>query len=162
GCGEAGEMVEFSASAMADEHADIGAAMTEMITGYVRGLDEAPVCSGATPAELTTLLGGAMPVESSSAMEVLDVFRSKIMPHAIAICSPRYFGLFNPAPLPIAVWVDALCAALNQNGAAWRQSPSVSALESLVIGWLGEAINQPDGGFGTLTSGGSEANLIAL
>lgn len=155
-------MVEFSASDMADEHADLGAAMTEMITDYVRGLDEAPVCSGATPAELTKLLGGAMPVEGASAMDLLDLLRRKIVPHAITISSPRHFGLFNPAPLPIAVWVDALCAALNQNGAAWRQSPSVSALEAVVIGWLGELIGQPNGGFGTLTSGGSEANLIAL
>jgi aromatic-L-amino-acid decarboxylase len=157
-----GGMVEFSTSAMADEHAGLGAAMTEMISDYVRGLDEAPVCSPATPAELTTLLGGAMPVEGSDAMEVLDALRCKIVPHAMTISSPRYFGLFNPAPLPVAVWVDALCAALNQNGAAWRQSPSVSALESVVIGWLGEVLNQPEGGFGTLTSGGSEANLIAL
>jgi len=155
-------MVEFSASAMAEEHADLGAAMTEMITGYVRGLDEAPVCSAATPSQLTTLLDGAMPVEGISAMEVLEVLRQKIVPHATTISSPRYFGLFNPAPLPVAVWVDALCAALNQNSAAWRQSPSVSALESVVIGWLGELIGQPGTGFGTLTSGGSEANLIAL
>lgn len=155
-------MVEFSASAMAEEHADLGAAMTEMITDYVRGLDEAPVCSAATPSQLTTLLDGAMPVEGISAMEVLEVLRQKIVPHATTISSPRYFGLFNPAPLPVAVWVDALCAALNQNSAAWRQSPSVSALESVVIGWLGELIGQPGTGFGTLTSGGSEANLIAL
>lgn len=155
-------MVEFSASAMADEHADLGAAMTEMISDYVRGLDAAPVCPPATPAELTTLVGAAMPVDGSDAMEVLDVLRRRIVPHAMTISSPRYFGLFNPAPLPVAVWVDALCAALNQNGAAWRQSPSVSALESVVLGWLGEVIGQPEGGFGTLTSGGSEANLIAL
>ncbi|WP_203996234.1 pyridoxal phosphate-dependent decarboxylase family protein [Virgisporangium aurantiacum] len=155
-------MVEFSASAMADEHADLGAAMTGMISDYVRGLDEAPVCPPATPAELTTLLGAAMPVEGSDPMDVLDALRRKVVPHAMTISSPRYFGLFNPAPLPVAVWVDALCAALNQNGAAWRQSPSVSALESVVLGWLGEVIGQPEGGFGTLTSGGSEANLIAL
>jgi len=46
--------------------------MTEMITDYVRGLDEAPVCSGATAAELTRSLGAAMPVESTSATELLD------------------------------------------------------------------------------------------
>jgi aromatic-L-amino-acid decarboxylase len=155
-------VVDFSASAMADEHADLGAATTEMITAYVRGLDAAPVCSDATPAELTTLLAGEMPIEGISATELLEVLRGKIVPHATTISSPRYFGLFNPAPLPVAVWVDALCSALNQNGAAWRQSPSVSVLEAVVIGWLGELIGQPESGFGTLTSGGSEANLIAL
>jgi aromatic-L-amino-acid decarboxylase len=155
-------MVEFSAAAMADEHAELGAAVTEMITTYVRGLDGSPVCPDATPAELTTLLGGPMPIEGIGATDLLDALRRKIVPNAMTISSPRYFGLFNPAPLPVAVWVDALCSALNQNGAAWRQSPSVSALESVVLGWLCEVLGQPQGSDGTLTSGGSEANLIAL
>lgn len=155
-------MVEFSAAAMADEHAVLGAAMTEMITEYVRGLDDVAVCSGVSPAELTALVDRAMPVEGVSADAVLAMVRREVVPHATAISGPRYFGLFNPAPLPVAVWVDALCSALNQNGAAWRQSPSVSAVESLVLGWLRDVLGQPADGFGTLTSGGSEANLIAL
>jgi aromatic-L-amino-acid/L-tryptophan decarboxylase len=80
----------------------------------------------------------------------------------MTISSPRHFGLFNPAPLPITVWFDALCSALNQNAAAWRQSPSVNALEVRVIQWLCTLIGYSGSSFGTLTSGGSEANLIAL
>jgi glutamate/tyrosine decarboxylase-like PLP-dependent enzyme len=78
------------------------------------------------------------------------------------IPSPRYYGLFNPTPLPLAVWADALAAAINQNGAAWRNSPSASIIEARVLRWLCELIGYGQESFGTLTSGGSEANLLAL
>lgn len=87
---------------------------------------------------------------------------TRLVADATHISSPRYFGLFNPAPLPVAVWTDALCSALNQNAAAWRQSPTATALEERVLGWLCDLLGYGDGAFGTLTSGGSEANLIAL
>jgi aromatic-L-amino-acid decarboxylase len=78
------------------------------------------------------------------------------------IPSPRYYGLFNPTPLAAAVWADALCSAINQNGAVWRNSPSASVIEARVLRWLCEIVGYGAGSFGTLTSGGSEANLIAL
>jgi len=78
------------------------------------------------------------------------------------IPSPRYFGLFNPTPLPIAVWADTLASALNQNGAAWRNSPSASIIEARVLRWLCTLLGYGRESFGTLTSGGSEANLLAL
>jgi aromatic-L-amino-acid decarboxylase len=160
---------EFTAEAefttaveLAAEHERLGAAVTELVAGYVRSLDEAPVCSTATPAELASLFAGPLPVEGADVGELLEIIRRDVVAHAMNISSPRYFGLFNPAPLPVAVWADALCSALNQNAAAWRQSPSVTALEACVIRWLCELLGYRPPAFGTLTSGGSEANLIAL
>jgi aromatic-L-amino-acid decarboxylase len=60
------------------------------------------------------------------------------------------------------VWVDALCSALNQNSAAWRQSPAATVVEARVVRWLCDLVGLADGASGTLTSGGSEANMIAL
>ncbi len=36
----------------------------------------------------------------------------------MAIGSRRYFGMMNPAPLPMAVFSEALCSAMNQNVAS--------------------------------------------
>lgn len=98
----------------------------------------------------------------TSVADLLDVIRRDVLPNTTAISSPRYFGLFNPAPLPIGVWVDALCAALNQNAAGWRNAPVATVLEALVIAWLCDLIGYDHTSFGTLTSGGSKANLIGL
>jgi len=80
----------------------------------------------------------------------------------MGVPSPRYFGQFNPAPLPIGVWADALCSTLNQNAGAWRNGPTSAMIESRVMRWLCSLIGYGQESFGTLASGGSEANLIAL
>ena len=78
------------------------------------------------------------------------------------IPSPRLLRLVQPTPLAVAVWADALCSAINQNGAVWRNSPSASVIEARVIRWLCEIVGYGAESFGALASGGSEANLIAL
>ena len=147
---------------LASEHERLGRAAVEIVSSYARTLDDAPVCSHATPAELDALFDEPLPLEGVSPEEVFEKFRRDVIPHAMNIPSPRYFGLFNPTPLPVAVWADALISALNQNGAAWRNSPSASAVEARVLRWLCQLIGYGPEAFGTLTSGGSEANLVGL
>src|SRR4030095_11194671 len=93
---------------------------------------------------------------------VLERFRNDIAPHAMGVPSPRYFGQFNPTPLPIAVWADVFTSMLNQNAGAWRNGPTSAMIEARVIRWLCDLLNYGPKSFGTLASGGSEANLIAL
>ncbi len=96
------------------------------------------------------------------AAEILTQFERDVAPHAMQVPSPRYFGQFNPTPLAIGVWADALCSALNQNAGAWRNGPTSALIEDRVIRWLCELIGYGPEAFGVLASGGSEANLIAL
>ena len=89
--------------ALADEHERLGRAAVEIVSAYARSLDDAPVCSRATPAELDALFDEPLPNVGVSAEEVFEKFRRDVVPHAMNIPSPRYFGLFNPTPLPVAV-----------------------------------------------------------
>src|SRR5256714_1821598 len=147
---------------LAAEHERIGRAAVEIVADYARTLDRAPVCSTPTPAELEELFDEPLPQAGVSVEDIFEKFRREVLPHTMNIPSPRYYGLFNPTPLPIAVWADALASAINQNGAAWRNSPSASIVEARVLAWLCELIGYENKSFGTLTSGGSEANLIGL
>lgn len=144
------------------EHERLGRIATEIIAAYVASLEDAPVCSRATPEDLLSLFDEPLPREGAPAEEIFDKFKRDVVPHAMNIPSPRYYGLFNPTPLPVAVWADALASAINQNLAAWRNSPSASMVEARVLLWLCELIGYGEGAFGTLTSGGSEANLVGL
>ena len=40
------------------------------------------------------------------------------------------------APLPVAVWTEALTAALNQSGAVWEMSPVGTVIETQVVRWM--------------------------
>src|SRR5947209_5578076 len=147
---------------LSEEHERLGRAVTKIIGDYVRELDELPVTSDATPGEREKLFDEPLPANGISADEILARFEREIAPNAMQIPSPRYYGLFNPTPLPIAVWADALASVINQNGAAWRNSPSASIVEARVLRWLCQLVGYGQESFGTLTSGGSEANLIGL
>lgn len=147
---------------LGDEHERLGRAAVRLVAAHARALDAAPVCSAAAPADLERLFDEPLPRAGQSAEEIFSKFERDLLPHVMNIPSPRYFGLFNPTPLPVAVWADALASALNQNGAAWRNSPSASAVEARVLRWLCALVGYGGESFGTLTSGGSEANLIGL
>jgi glutamate/tyrosine decarboxylase-like PLP-dependent enzyme len=152
----------MSSETLSEQHERIGRAVTKLVSAHAARLDSAPVTSPATPADLETLFDEPMPVVGLSAEEILDQFARDVEPHAMKVPSPRYFGQFNPAPLAIGVWADALCSALNQNAGAWRNGPTSALIESQVLRWLCELMGYGSNAFGTLASGGSEANLIAL
>ena len=74
---------------------------------------------------------------------------------------PRFFGYVLGSGEPVAAGADLLASVINQNVTAWRSGPAAVTLEHLVVGWLAQAIGCA--GFrGSLTGGGSSANLMAL
>jgi aromatic-L-amino-acid decarboxylase len=149
-------------ASLAAEHERLGRAATEIVAEFVRSLEDAPVCSRATPTELEKLFDEPLPRDGADAAELFSRFTREIVPHSMRIPSPRYYGLFNPTPLAVGVWADALASAINQNQAVWRNSPAASVIEARVVRWLCEIVGYPPQSFGTMTSGGSEANLVAL
>jgi len=152
----------MTSESLSEQHKRLGRAVTQLISEHAAQLESAPVTSPATPADLKRLFDEPIPVVGMPAEQILEQFARDVAPHAMQIPSPRYFGQFNPTPLAIGVWADALCSALNQNAGAWRNGPTSALIEAQVIGWLCELIGYGPEAFGVLASGGSEANLIAL
>ena len=145
-----------------EQHHFLGNAVARIIHEHVAGLATRRVTPEATPAELERLFDEPLPERGISLEEILARFRNDVAPNAMGVPSPRYFGQFNPTPLPIGVWADALASMLNQNAGAWRNGPTSAMLEARVIRWLCDLLNYGPQSFGTLASGGSEANLIGL
>jgi aromatic-L-amino-acid decarboxylase len=152
----------MSNESLSDQHEKLGRAVTRLISEHAARLDAAPVTSRATPDDLKQLFDEPLPEPGMTADEIFDQYARDVAPHAMQVPSPHYFGQFNPTPLAIGVWADALCSSLNQNAGAWRNGPTSALIESQVIRWLCELIGYDDEAFGVLASGGSEANLIAL
>ncbi|HEY6216665.1 MAG TPA: aminotransferase class V-fold PLP-dependent enzyme [Pyrinomonadaceae bacterium] len=145
-----------------EQHRFLGNAVAQIIAEHVAGLAARRVTPTATPAELEKLFDEPLPEKGIALEEILARFCDDIAPNAMGVPSPRYFGQFNPTPLPVGVWADALSSMLNQNAGAWRNGPTSAMLEARAIRWLCELLNYGPESFGTLASGGSEANLIAL
>jgi glutamate/tyrosine decarboxylase-like PLP-dependent enzyme len=147
---------------IAHQHEHLGRAVTAIIAEYADSLDARKVTSPATPEDLRKLFDEPFPEQGIPADEILARFTKDVLPHAMQVPSPRYYGQFNPTPLPIGVWADALASALNQNAGAWRNGPTSAMIEARVLGWLCALVGYGPESFGVLASGGTEANLIAL
>ena len=140
----------------------LGRAATEWIAQHYAALRELPVVPDTTPQQTFALFSEPLPEDGSSWPELLTRFRCDIVPNSFHLPSPRYFGLMNPTPLPVAVFAEALAAALNQNLGAWHHSPAATAVERQVIRWLCDLAGYPETSFGSLTAGGTPANTTGL
>jgi glutamate/tyrosine decarboxylase-like PLP-dependent enzyme len=145
-----------------EQHQFLGPAVARIVADHVAGLATRRVTPDATPADLEKLFDEPLPEKPIAIEEILKRFRDDVAPNAMGVPSPRYFGQFNPTPLPIGVWADALASMLNQNAGAWRNGPTSAMIEARVMRWLCDLLDYGPQSFGTLASGGSEANLIAL
>ncbi|PYS73519.1 MAG: decarboxylase, partial [Acidobacteria bacterium] len=152
----------MTSETLREQHEKLGRAVTKLIADHAARLGSAPVTSPATPDDLKQLFNEPLPIAGRPAEQILEQFARDVAPHSMQVPSPHYFGQFNPTPLAIGVWADALCSSLNQNAGAWRNGPTSAMIESQVIRWLCELIGYQSDAFGVLASGGSEANLIAL
>ncbi len=141
---------------------EMGYAMVDLVVEYLQGLEGRRVYGPLTPAGLDDTFAEPLPEEGTPFAELVQDCRNRVFPNTMAIGSRRYFGMMNPSPLPLAVFSEALCAAMNQNTASWRHAPSGTAIEKRVIRWLCDLFGLPDRSFGTMTDGGSLANITGL
>ena len=141
-----------------DDFAELADRVSREAAGHLRNLDSAPIRPATTGAESLALFGGPAPERGlgAAALDALaDVARHSRAGNA------RFFGYVMGSGEPVAALGDFFASVLNQNATAWRSGPATAVIERTVIGWLADALGCP-GFSGTLTSGGSLANLMGL
>ena len=139
-----------------------GYAFVDLILDYFKGVEGRRVYGPVSPMGLDDLFDEELPEEAGNYAELVQEVRARVFPNTMAIGSRRYFGMMNPAPLPVAILADTLASAMNQNAASWRHAPAGTAIEKRVIRWMCNLFGLPDTSFGTLVDGGSLANITGL
>lgn len=140
------------------EFRQLAGQVTEVCAEYLAHLDSNPIFPACRSAETEPLFHRAAPQEGLGA-GVLDQLRD-IVAHS-RMQNGRFFGYVLGSGEPVAAIADLLASVLNQNVTAWRSGPVAVTLERTVVGWITEAIGC-SGFQGSLTGGGSSANLMAL
>jgi glutamate/tyrosine decarboxylase-like PLP-dependent enzyme len=85
------------------------------------------------------------------------------MEHGVVhVTSPRYFGLFNPAPTFPAQCADRIAAVFNPQLASSTTSPAAVEIEAHVIRSVAQRAGFSPEAAGHFTNGGAEANYTAL
>jgi glutamate/tyrosine decarboxylase-like PLP-dependent enzyme len=136
----------------------LAANVVDLCAGYLCTLDERSTFPQTTGAESERLFDLDLPERGmgDQAFAALDdvIGNSRAQ-------NGRFFGYVQGSGEPIAALGDLLGSILNQNITAWRSSPAGVTIERTVVRWLSEAVGCR-GFVGTLTSGGSAANLMGL
>jgi aromatic-L-amino-acid decarboxylase len=99
------------------------------------------------------------PIDAHAAIEWSTSLMDESMVHTT---SPLYFGLFNPSPSFMGVIGDLLTAVYNPQLAVWSHAPGPVEIEAWLIQFLGHRIGFIDEFGGSFTSGGAEANAMAM
>jgi aromatic-L-amino-acid/L-tryptophan decarboxylase len=132
--------------------------VVQMSADYVSSLDQRQVFPSTSGAETVRLFSEELPERGmgENALEAL----AEVIAHSRAQ-NGRFFGYVQGTIDPVAALADLIASVLNQNMTAWRSSPAGVTIERTVVRWLAEAIGCSSFS-GTLTGGGSAANLMAL
>src|SRR5439155_9326438 len=140
------------------EFRSLAARMTDLSADLLAGLDGARAFPEVPGAHTARAFAAPLPEQGLGAAaldalgEVLALSRAP---------TPRFYGYVLGSGEPVAAIADLLASVLNQNVTAWRAAPAAVSIERTVVQWLADAIGCK-GFHGSLTGGGSAANLMAL
>ncbi len=123
---------------------------------------EGPVSTWHSAQTIVDRLEAELPRHGRPLAEVAQRLSKHLLEDVNRLAHPMYIGHQVSAPLPAAVWTDALISALNQSLAVREMSPSFTPLEHQVVAWMTDLVGWDDHAGGTMTSGGTEATLTAL
>ncbi|HET7274228.1 MAG TPA: pyridoxal-dependent decarboxylase [Longimicrobiaceae bacterium] len=139
-----------------------GHVLIDRMADYLADIEQLPVSTPRSPAELAARFASSLPQGGEPAEEVWDDVWSEVAADSIHLAHPMYMGHQVAPPLPHAVLADAMASLLNQSMAVQEMSPAATFVEGEVIRWLIEVLGFPATADGTLVSGGSAANLTGL
>ncbi len=103
-----------------------------------------------------------IPTQATNWEDLIQELQTQILPRALNLQNPRYMGHMDSVPLAISIWADALTAGLNNNMLSYELSPVFTQLEAQLMKWFGQLFQLGEDSFGTLTAGGTLANITAL
>ncbi len=104
--------------------------------------------------------GSAVPVDPTPLAEVYDAVKADLMPYPTGNIHPRFFGWYMGGSNFTGALADFIAAIDGSN--LGGGDTGAAATDRQVVGWLTELMGFPAGASGTLTAGGSMANMVGL
>lgn len=121
-----------------------------------------PVSTALTSAEIARRFDEPLPLDGHPLNDVAERIEHDVMSAMNQLAHPMCMGHQVSAPLPVAVWMEAVIAAMNQSVAVAEMSPSATVVETQLVKWMTGLLGWGAEAGGTLTSGGTEATFTAL
>ena len=139
-----------------------GRAVLDWIAEYLEHPERYPVLSEMKPGEVLASLPAVPPNRGEPLEEILEDFRTKIVPGITHWNHPSFFAYFATSSSVPGILAEMLTATLDVKAMLWRTSPAATELEQLVTDWLRQMLGLGDGWFGMTTDTASMSSMLAL
>lgn len=140
---------------------DLGEKVLRHALGYLDAVPDAPANNG-WEGVFAQRLDPEFPDAGRDTDALLSYFGQCVNEPGFATTSPRFMAYIPGGGLFHSALGDFLAAVSNKYSGFASASPGAVRLENACTAWLGEVIGYPKTCAGTLTSGGSIANLTAI
>ena len=144
-----------------DARRDLGEQTLAHVLAFLDEIEAAPSLRPATEV-FSERLDPEFTEEGRDPASVLDYIGACIERPGIATTSPRFMGYIPGGGLFHSALGDMLAAASNKYSGFAPAAPGAVRIENACAAWLASVIGYPAESAGTLTSGGSMANLTAI
>ncbi|MEM9575160.1 MAG: pyridoxal-dependent decarboxylase [Pseudomonadota bacterium] len=133
--------------------------MVDEAIEHLKQVRERPVWSPMTDDVHATFLSG-LPENPSSLEQVYDEYRATVRAYPMGNIHPRFWGWYMGSSNFTGALGDFLAAVDGSNLGGGNTAAAM--IDSQVVDWFKQLMGFPPDASGTLTSGGSMANLVAL
>jgi aromatic-L-amino-acid decarboxylase len=152
-----------------EEFRRLGHQAIDWIADYWERLDDLPVLAQVEPGDVRKALPATPPESGEPFDALLDDLDSLVMPGITHWQHPRFFAYFPANSSPAAILADLLSSGIGAQGMIWATSPAVTEVEQVVVDWLAQALELPEGfrdgsgrGGGVIQDTASTATFTAL
>ncbi len=135
---------------------------SKILIDTYKSLDKSNAYSGLQPHEAQKLFDEVLPQRETDFESILSETRQKVIENATLNIGPNMYAYVMAGGTQVSVIAELLAAGINQNGGKWHLSPALTEIEKRVIQWGASFIGYSENTGGSLTSGGSAANLTCL
>src|SRR5262245_51884399 len=136
--------------------------VVDRIADYLATIEGRAVFPPVEPGSIAPSFPAAPPDEPEPLDAILADLDRLVLPNLTNWQHPSFFAYFPTTASGPGMLGEFLTAGLGQNPMLWRTSPIGTELESVVVGWLRDALGLPAAFDGLLTDTASTSSLIAL
>lgn len=141
------------------EQAAMAHQMIDDAIAYLSDIREAPVWQDMPPQVRQTYTSGP-PQQGVPIGEIYETIKTDLLPYPMGNIHPRFWMWYMGSSNFTGAMGDFLAAIVGSNLGGGNHAAAL--MDKQVVDWLRQMMGFPDSASGTLTSGGSVANLIAL
>ena len=136
--------------------------LVDWMADYLRDVGRLPVTPAVTPGDIRRQVPEAPPLDAEPFEAMFEDFQRVIVPGMTHWNHPGWFAYFPGNNSPPSILGEMLTATLGAQCMSWATSPAATELEQVVMDWLRQMMELPDGFVGVIQDTASTATLVAL